>query len=283
MSFISRFGGNAATNQSGMGSLNRALDAGLSARDINAYGVNFGPAAAAELARLSNTFIGKYGGNHRTNQAGLGSLDRAIASGMTIQQLQQENINWGAAAKDKLFPTNPQANKFIQKFGGTEETGQSGLGSLNRGLQAGLTYDKIAEMGINFGPKATDVLDRGAGSGFIGKYGGDIDLNATGLSSVLRAQNDGMSTKDIASQDLNFGPEALKYLTEANKPKPEPPKMYKPQMMSVGNLGNASGVRPKTNKNSKDGITGYSRDKLKKTKSVTPAATAPMSILGLNI
>ena len=138
-----------------------------------------------------------------------------------------------------------------------------------------------AEMGINFGPKATDVLDRGAGSGFIGKYGGDIDLNATGLSSVLRAQNDGMSTKDIASQDLNFGPEALKYLTEANKPKPEPPKMYKPQMMSVGNVGNAGGVRPKTNKNSKD-VTGYSRDKLKKKGSST-TNTPVMSILGLNI
>lgn len=283
MSFISQFGGNAATNQSGLGSLDKALAAGMTVDQIRASGVNFGPAAANKLDMLSNSFVGQYGGNLNTNQAGVGSINKALASGMSIAEIQNKKVNWGPEAKSKLFPTNSQQQSFIQKFGGTEETGQSGLSSLDRALQAGLTYDKIADMGINFGPKAADVLSRGAGSGFIGKYGGDIDLNATGLSSVLRAQNDGMSTKDIAKLSLNFGPEALKYLTEANKPKPELPKMYKPQMMSVGNLGNASGVRPKTNKNSKDGITGYSRDKLKKTKSVTPAATAPMSILGLNI
>ena len=281
MSFIAQFGGNAATNQSGMGSLNRALDAGLSARDINAYGVNFGPAAAAELARLSNTFIGKYGGNHRTNQAGLASLNRALAAGMTIQQIQQENINWGQAAKDKLFPRNEKADRYIQKFGGIEETGQAGLGSLDRGLQAGLTYDEIADMGINFGPKATDVLSRGAGSGFIGKYGGDIDLNSTGLTSVLRAQNDGMSTQDIAALDLNFGPKALEYLQKANAPKPKPPSMYKPTYMAIGESGNAGGVRPNIAKSKRDGVTGYSRSKMKSTGSSTSGPV--MSILGLNI
>jgi hypothetical protein len=279
--FIDRYGGNASTNQSGLGSLDRALAAGVTLDQIRASGVNFGPAAANKIDMLSNSFVGQYGGNLNTNQAGLASVNRALASGMSIAEIQNKKVDWGPDAKDFLFPRNEQADRYIQKFGGIEETGQAGLGSLDRGLQAGLTYDEIAAMGINFGPKASEVLSRGAGSGFIGKYGGDIDLNSTGLTSVLRAQRDGMSTKDIAALNLNFGPKALEYLQKANAPKPKPPSMYKPTYMAIGESGNAGGVRPNIAKSKRDGVTGYSRSKMKKTGSST--ANPVMSILGLNI
>jgi hypothetical protein len=97
--FIRRFGGIAETNQSGMGSLQRALNAGLSAGEILRYGVNFGPKAAAELGRLQNTFIGRYGGNHSTNQAGLTSVNRARDDGMTVEQIRNAGPSFGPVAQ----------------------------------------------------------------------------------------------------------------------------------------------------------------------------------------
>tara|TARA_R100001463_G_scaffold7201_1_gene22805 strand:+ start:102 stop:743 length:642 start_codon:yes stop_codon:yes gene_type:complete len=97
--FIRRFGGNAATNQSGMGSLQRALSAGLHAGEILGYGVNFGPAAASELRRLKDTFIGKYGGNHTTNMSGLSSVNRARDAGMSVADIQNAGPTFGPEAQ----------------------------------------------------------------------------------------------------------------------------------------------------------------------------------------
>ena len=225
MSFIARFGGNAATNQSGLGSLNRALDAGLSARDINAYGVNFGPAAAAELARLSNTFIGKYGGNHRTNQAGLGSLDRALNAGMTIQQIQSQGINWGQAAQNKIAElTKPKAKpgSFIDKYGGDPGSNATGLESVKRAIDGNnMTINDIYGLsqseGFSFGPKAQEAMDKYRDT-YVGTYGGDIENNMTGLASVKRGEAAGMSIKAIQDQagreGTTFGPLALDYFNQ---------------------------------------------------------------------
>ena len=111
--FIRRFGGNSATNQSGMGSLQRALSSGLSAGEILGYGVNFGPRAASELSRLKNTFIGQYGGNHSNNTSGLSSVNRARDAGMSVEQIQNAGPTFGPAAQQ--FFTQHAADKSLRE------------------------------------------------------------------------------------------------------------------------------------------------------------------------
>ena len=127
--FIRRFGGNSATNQSGMGSLQKALSSGLSAKDILGYGVNFGPAAAAELGRLQNTFVGQYGGNHSNNTSGLSSVHRAMDAGMSVDQIRNAGPSFGPAAQNyfESYDTNKLLRQQMEQQRKDSEKMMTGL------------------------------------------------------------------------------------------------------------------------------------------------------------
>ena len=109
-SFISAYGGNMDARATGLQSIRRALDSGLTinqVRDqINREGVSMGPAARDFLnSRPSNSFVAKYGGNYDTmRNSGMQSVNRAMASGLSWeqvqQQAQQQGISWGTRAQD---------------------------------------------------------------------------------------------------------------------------------------------------------------------------------------
>ena len=127
--FIRRFGGIGATNQSGMGSLQRALDSGLSASEILGYGVNFGPKAAAELGRLQNTFIGKYGGNHSTNMTGLSAVNRARDDGMSVEQIRNAGPGFGPVA-EQFFGQYEADERLKSQMAAQEKRNQEMIESL---------------------------------------------------------------------------------------------------------------------------------------------------------
>lgn len=102
------------------------------------------------------------------------------------------------------------ALQFINTYGGNPATLQSGQGALDKGLGAGLTYDKIGSLGINFGPSASSELNKYRGT-FIGKYGGQ--KGSTGLSALDRAlANNSMTIQQVLAaqqqEGFTFGPAA---------------------------------------------------------------------------
>lgn len=108
-SFISRFGGDMAARASGKAAIERALNSGMTINEVrnlaSREGVNFGPAAQQFLnSRSANSFVSKYGGNYNTmRNSGMQSVNRAMASGMSWEQVQQaaqrEGISWGEKAQ----------------------------------------------------------------------------------------------------------------------------------------------------------------------------------------
>ena len=171
-SFIDLYGGNTQTRRhTGLGSIQKAVSAGLTINEIRSMltqqGITAGPAGADYLAaRPAERFISKFGGNEETfAHTGLGSIQRALATGMTINevrdQLAREGVQTGEAAT-KYLADRP-ADRFISKYGGNVETfAHSGLGSLNRAQAAGMSLAQIREAGqregITFGERAASVL-----------------------------------------------------------------------------------------------------------------------------
>ena len=199
-SFISRFGGNSATGQSGMGSLDRALAAGLSASEINRMGVRFGPAATAKLAQLNNTFIGQYGGNHSTNQTGLGSLNRALGSGLTIKDIARmrdsQGFSFGPAAQAEFDARTPRPGSFIDQYGGDAKANASGLASVNRAVAAGSTLSDIEQRGIAegvaWGPAAQSAF---ASNNANIKLIGDLEKKLADQDAASQLQISGLNDK----------------------------------------------------------------------------------------
>ena len=108
-SFISRFGGNMSTRQSGKASIDKALNSGMTINEVRNLaareGVNFGPAAQSFLnSQSSSNFISQYGGDYRSNSSGLASVNKAEAAGMSWEDIQrqgqQQGINWGSNAQN---------------------------------------------------------------------------------------------------------------------------------------------------------------------------------------
>jgi DNA-binding transcriptional MerR regulator len=144
-SFISRFGGNTQTMaHTGLASVNRALAAGLTINQIRDQlareGVQPGSAAASFLAsRPASSFISQYGGNASTfAHSGLSSVNRAIASGMSIKQIQdqaaREGVTFGSSAQN--FFRNEQQKSQQQATLNTQLSGlQSELGTLRTQMQ----------------------------------------------------------------------------------------------------------------------------------------------------
>lgn len=120
-SFIRNYGGNPAANASGLKSIQRALDAGLTVnqiRDMAAReGVSWGYRAQDFLnARGADKFVSKYGGNEDSmRNAGMQSVNRALAAGLTWQQIEQqarnEGISWGYQAQDFFKQKNEERVK----------------------------------------------------------------------------------------------------------------------------------------------------------------------------
>jgi len=67
---------------------------------------------------MANPFISKYGGNAATNQSGLASLNKALASGMTISQINNSGVSWGPAAAAELQKRINSANSSSSSSSG---------------------------------------------------------------------------------------------------------------------------------------------------------------------
>jgi len=171
-SWIDTYGGNTTTRRhTGLGSIQKAVSAGLTINEIRSMltqqGITAGPAGADYLAaRPAERFISKFGGNEETfAHTGLGSIQKALATGMTINevrdQLAREGVQTGEAAT-KYLADRP-ADRYISKYGGNVDTfAHSGLGSLNRAQAAGMSLAQIRDVGqregITFGERAASVL-----------------------------------------------------------------------------------------------------------------------------
>lgn len=103
MSFINTFGGR------GLGALNRALENNrMTIRDAagkaQKQGFKFGELAQNKINSYYNTHIGEFGGNTHANSSGLAAVKRAMATGMSADDVQnrgrRENITWGQAAQE---------------------------------------------------------------------------------------------------------------------------------------------------------------------------------------
>jgi len=111
--FINMFGGNKSTmSHSGLTSLKRALDHGMTINQIRDQvareGVSFGPRAQDYLnARSPNTFISQYGGNEDTmSHSGMQSVSRAMSSGLSASQIDEQ-------ARREGISFGPQARSFL--------------------------------------------------------------------------------------------------------------------------------------------------------------------------
>ena len=109
-SFINTFGGNKSTGKhTGMKSIQRALDAGMTINQIRnqlaSEGVQTGSKATEFLAaRPASSFIAQYGGNTGTmSHSGLASVARAQAAGMSISDIRNK-----AASEGVTFGTRAQ-------------------------------------------------------------------------------------------------------------------------------------------------------------------------------
>ena len=115
---------------------------------------------------LMSSFIARWGGNKETGGSGNAAIQRALASGMTLNQIrnqaQREGISWGSKAQDYLNTRSP--NLYISQYGGDENTmADSGLAAVSRAMSAGMTPQQIehraASEGVSFGSKARAFLD----------------------------------------------------------------------------------------------------------------------------
>jgi hypothetical protein len=108
MSYIATYGG------PGLTALNKALANSMTIRQAaNAgatQGFTFGTAAQNKINQYYNTHIGQFGGDTDRNAAGLGSVQRAVASGMDPLAVQargaEEGVSWGPAAQKYFAELN---------------------------------------------------------------------------------------------------------------------------------------------------------------------------------
>ena len=114
------------------------------------------------------SFISDFGGNKETGKhTGLAAIRKAVASGMTINeirsQLSREGIQTGSKATEYLAAR--PASSFIAQYGGNEETfANSGMQAVTRAQASGLSLAQIREQaaaeGVSFGTSAANYLQK---------------------------------------------------------------------------------------------------------------------------
>ena len=106
-----------------------------------------------------SSFISRFGGSG--GMVGQASINRALASGMTINQIRSELSaqGVGTGAKATSFLASKPASSFVSQYGGTSDQSAAGLASVQRALSSGMTLEQIqsqaASEGVAFGPAAT--------------------------------------------------------------------------------------------------------------------------------
>lgn len=293
-SFIAKYGGNANTMaNSGYAALERALADGLTINQIRDRakneGISWGNKASSFLAeRGPGTFIAKYGGDAQGMKAsGLESLKRAFPD-MTLNEIRaqtkNEGVKFGPKAQEVL-DRNPMAS-LISTYGGNYVTNNAGMRAIEGALESGMTINQIRDQGtnesVNWGAGATDFFKNRDANSFIAKYGGNaFTMKHSGLNSVLRALNSGMSAKDIqkagVDEGISWGERAAQYLADTTS-RQEYLGAMNIAASSLGNNQNASGVRTKTSAGSK------TKQSEKGTYSLNRSNYSPlMSILGIKV
>tara|TARA_B100000902_G_scaffold150902_1_gene147438 strand:- start:3419 stop:3988 length:570 start_codon:yes stop_codon:yes gene_type:complete len=154
---------------------------------------------------------------------------------------------------------------FVNRYGGR------GLGSLDRALASRMTIRDAAKAsrreGFEFGPKAQSKINRYYNT-FIGEFGGDTNINASGLAAVQRAMAAGHSAEDVQKrgrrEGVSWGPKAADYfasltqqqqaqdmmglMAQYQPPAYEAPTMPTPKAMTSSSSavgGSAKGVKIK--------------------------------------
>ena len=171
-----------------------------------------------------SSFISRFGGNMDARASGLKSLNRALDSGYTLNQIRdqtaREGVTFGYRAQD--FLNARPSNLFISKYGGDEQSMRmSGLKSIDRALNDGLTLNQIRNMtssqGVGWGSGAQAYFAARPESAFISQYGGNEATFAnSGLEAVNRALAAGLSPQDIEergkAENISWGERAAAFL-----------------------------------------------------------------------
>lgn len=138
------------------------------------------------------SFINTYGGNTDTMaHSGKAAVDRAIAAGMTISQIEaqaaREGISFGHKARDYI---DARKGTFIGKYGGNEGTmAHAGLQAVSAARQAGLSYDEMqkqaATEGVQWGSGAQSMFDQ---QRMMGDMQSKFESQMAGLQARMQSQ-----------------------------------------------------------------------------------------------
>ncbi len=180
------------------------------------------------------SFIEQFGGDKETGRhTGLAAINKALAAGMTINevrsQLAREGVQTGSKATE--FLAARPSTSFIAQYGGNEETMRhSGLTSLNRAQAAGLSLGQIrsqaATEGIQFGERAANVLQQ--------------DAQIQSITDSFRQQMDSMNRareQELAQMQQQFKIESERMRREQQKQMMEQQKAAQVQMANAARAG----------------------------------------------
>ena len=113
-----------------------------------------------------SSFINRFGG--QGGMVGQASIDRALASGMTINQIRSalSNQGVGTGAKATSFLAARPASSFVSQYGGTRDQSAAGLASVTRAMGSGMSIKDIQDQAMRevvaFGPAAQQFLTKSA-------------------------------------------------------------------------------------------------------------------------
>ena len=109
-----------------------------------------------------SSFINRFGG--AGGMVGQASINRALASGMSINQIRSalSSQGVGTGAKATQFLASKPASSYVSQYGGTTDQRATGLSSVQRAIADGMTIGdiqaKAAQEGFSFGPRATQFF-----------------------------------------------------------------------------------------------------------------------------
>ena len=223
------------------------------------------------------SFIAQFGGNTETGRhTGLTAINKALASGMTINevrsQLAREGIQTGYRATD--FLAARPASSFVAQYGGNVDTMRNvGLTALNRARAAGLSLGQIraqaAAEGISFGYRAQDVLDADAKNAQI-----------QSITDSFRQQMDAMNRareQELAQMQQQFKIENERMRREQEKRMMEQQKAAQVQMANAARAGVEGELKLGTERAGKGGVEAFKR-RLK----ITPSTAQGLAISTAN-
>jgi len=108
------------------------------------------------------SFINRFGG--AGGMVGQASIDRALAAGMSINEIRSalSNEGIGTGAKATSFLASKPASSFVSQYGGTRDQTATGLAAVNRAIAGGMSIkdiqDQAAKEGVAFGSRAAQFL-----------------------------------------------------------------------------------------------------------------------------